>query len=67
MDLAMWALHNAKERDMGDWEALLRISDPGYSLKSVTKPKGSRLSILEIIWDPQRTSAAAVSERGVAC
>ena len=50
LDLAMWAAHNAKERDLRDWKELLRVAHPGCKLISVTKPQGSRLSILEIGW-----------------
>ena len=50
LDLSMWAAHNAKERDLGDWKELLRDTDPGCKLISVKKPQGSRLSILEIAW-----------------
>ena len=50
MDIAMWGTHNAKERDLEDWEDLFRTADAGYKLLSVTKPKNSRLSILELIW-----------------
>ncbi|KAL8794412.1 MAG: hypothetical protein Q9195_002999 [Heterodermia aff. obscurata] len=50
LDLTMWATHNAKERDLSDWKELLRATDPGCKLMSVTKPQGSRLSILEIAW-----------------
>ena len=46
----MWALHNAKERDLADWKELLRLVNPGCELRSVTQPQGSRLSILEIGW-----------------
>lgn len=46
----MWAAHNAKERDLRDWKELIRVTDPGCKLISVTKPQGSRLSILEIAW-----------------
>ena len=51
MDLAMWATHNAKERELEDWEELFRTADPGYKLHTMIKPKNSRLSILELIWD----------------
>ena len=50
MDLAMWATHNAKERELEDWTELFRTADAGYKLRSVLKPKNSRLSILELIW-----------------
>ncbi|KAL8733397.1 MAG: hypothetical protein Q9181_003605 [Wetmoreana brouardii] len=49
-DLTMWAAHNAKERDLGDWKELFRIADPAYEITSVTKPKNSRLSIIEATW-----------------
>ena len=50
MDLAMWGTHNAKERDLEDWQDLFRTADAGYSLVSVMKPMNSRLSILELVW-----------------
>ncbi|KAL8805329.1 MAG: hypothetical protein Q9182_002003 [Xanthomendoza sp. 2 TL-2023] len=53
MDMTMLATHNAKERDIEDWKKLFRIADPGYEMLSVSKPKGSKLTIIEAGWRSQ--------------
>ncbi|KAI4185004.1 MAG: hypothetical protein LQ348_004446 [Seirophora lacunosa] len=50
MDFTMWATHNAKERELEDWKELFRRAGAGYEITSVTKPEGSRLSIIEATW-----------------
>ncbi|KAL8650148.1 MAG: hypothetical protein Q9210_003995 [Variospora velana] len=50
MDLTMWATHNAKERELEDWKELFKLAGVGYEMTRVTKPSGSRLSIIEATW-----------------
>ncbi|KAI4261944.1 MAG: hypothetical protein L6R42_002870 [Xanthoria sp. 1 TBL-2021] len=54
MDLTMLATHNGKERDMEDWKQLFKMADLGYEITSVTKPRDSRLSIIEATWRSHR-------------
>ncbi len=46
----MLEFHNAKERDLDDWNHLLKQADPRFRLEDVKKPKGSRLAIIEVAW-----------------
>ena len=46
----MWALHNAKERDIDDWRQLFKDADTGFELTAVNRPVGSRLSIILVTW-----------------
>jgi len=48
-DLGKLQLLNGKERDLRDWKMLFEQADAKLALKSMTKPVGSTLSILEII------------------
>ncbi|KAI4280706.1 MAG: hypothetical protein L6R35_005840 [Caloplaca aegaea] len=50
MDLTMWATHNAKERELEDWKELFKLAGVGFEMTRVTKPRGSRLSIIEATW-----------------
>lgn len=49
-DFGMLELHNGKERDLGDWEGVIREADERLSLETVNKEYGSHLSILQIGW-----------------
>lgn len=50
MDLAMLEFHNAKERNLETWTALLNRADPGFHLVAVKQPEGSQLAILVVKW-----------------
>ena len=50
-DLAMWEFQNAKEREVGDWIALLAQADPRFKFKNVIMPPGSKLGIIEAQWE----------------
>ena len=50
-DLSMKQLMNAKEREMDEWTALFAAADPGFKLKSVEVPEGSKLAVLQIVWE----------------
>ena len=51
MDLTMLEIGNAKERDIGEWQALFAQADSKFVFKGVKQPEGSRLAILETVWD----------------
>ncbi|KAJ0302780.1 hypothetical protein COL516b_006817 [Colletotrichum fioriniae] len=51
-DLTMRQVFNARERDLDDWKALLRATDPRLELKSVKQPEGSNMSLLAIGLNP---------------
>lgn len=58
----MLEFHNAKERDLDDWNDLLKQADPRFRLEHVNKPQGSRLAIIEVAWkedDAQKLEASA--------
>ena len=46
----MLALFNAGERDSDDWVDLFNRADPRFQLVNIRTPKGSNLSIIEVIW-----------------
>ncbi|KAL8836049.1 MAG: hypothetical protein Q9170_003062 [Blastenia crenularia] len=54
-DLTMWATHNGRERELGDWKDLFRMAGPGYEITNVISPEGSRLSIIEATWRDMKT------------
>lgn len=52
---------NSKERELNDWEKLLSFAcadatDGKLTLKSVTKPFGSVMSLLEVVWQSNQTT-----------
>jgi trans-aconitate methyltransferase len=51
MDLTMLEIGNAKERDLGEWQALFAQADSKFVFKGLKQPEGSRLAILETVWD----------------
>lgn len=42
----MWALHNAKERNLGDWQRLIKNADSRFQISSINDPEASRLSVI---------------------
>lgn len=48
----MLVLLNAKERDDNDWIELFKQADPRFKYLGHVQPKGSRMSIMEAVWDP---------------
>lgn len=48
----MGAVFNARERTLSEWKALFIEADARFVLKSVNRPKGSILSLMEIEWTP---------------
>ncbi|KAL8661128.1 MAG: hypothetical protein Q9202_005890 [Teloschistes flavicans] len=61
-DLTMLEAFNSKERELSDWEHLLAqasVSDNSegtLKLQSVTKPFGSVMSLLEVVWQSKQTT-----------
>ncbi|KAI1379802.1 sterigmatocystin 8-O-methyltransferase [Hypoxylon crocopeplum] len=49
-DLNMSAVFNARERTFNEWKALFIEADARFILKSVNRPKGSTLSLIEVEW-----------------
>lgn len=61
---------NSKERELSDWESLLskattfagsESTDGKLTLKSITKPFGSVMSLLEVVWQSDQTSGLTLS------
>jgi hypothetical protein len=52
MDMTMLQLLNAQERDFKGWETLFHLADPRFKFLGVKQPKGSRMSIMEAVWEP---------------
>lgn len=50
-DLNMGAIFNSRERTLSDWNKLLVEADARFVLKGVTRPKGSALSLMEVVWE----------------
>ena len=46
----MLSFLNAGERDSDDWADLYSRADPKSHLKSIATPRGSNLSIIEVVW-----------------
>lgn len=53
----MLELLNAKERDVDGWTELFAMAHPGFKFLGARQPKGSRMSIMEAIWDPEEPIA----------
>ncbi|KAL4885489.1 S-adenosyl-L-methionine-dependent methyltransferase [Aspergillus karnatakaensis] len=51
MDLEMLTTFNARERPLADWEKLCADADQRLKLRSVSKPEGSNMSILEFVFE----------------
>ena len=48
-DIAMLMVFNSLERDMGDWEELLKSTDGCLKIAHVVRPVNSVLSVLEVV------------------
>lgn len=51
MDLVMLSVLNAQERTKEDYEKLFEMADKRFKLKSITREKGCRMSVVEAVWD----------------
>jgi hypothetical protein len=50
----MLTLLNAKERDVGEWKALLEAADPRFHFLGAERPQGSlQQYVMEAVWDPE--------------
>jgi 6-hydroxytryprostatin B O-methyltransferase len=49
MDSAMMLLFNAKERELGEWQELIKMVDSRLTIKNVKTRPGGGMSILEIV------------------
>lgn len=56
IDICMMVAMNAKEREEADWQALFEKADPRYKYLGVTKPKNSRMWLIEAIWEGTKES-----------
>ncbi|KAI9873469.1 MAG: hypothetical protein M1830_000374 [Pleopsidium flavum] len=54
MDLTMLELQNSREREIDDWAELFRQADARYKFLGGKQPKGSRLWIIEAIWQDEK-------------
>ncbi|KAI1091993.1 S-adenosyl-L-methionine-dependent methyltransferase [Rostrohypoxylon terebratum] len=59
MDLVMMTLLNAQERGEADFRQLFEEADKRFVFKGITRPQGSRMSIIEAIWQPEETDEAS--------
>ncbi|KAH7018391.1 O-methyltransferase-domain-containing protein [Microdochium trichocladiopsis] len=50
MDLTMFELQNARERELQDWKDLLALADPRFIFVDAVMPPGSNLSIITVEW-----------------
>ncbi|KAL9613425.1 MAG: hypothetical protein Q9167_002023 [Letrouitia subvulpina] len=69
-DLTMLEAFNSKERELSDWESLLSkattvagsgSADGKLTLKNITKPSGSVMSLLEVVWQSDQISGLTLS------
>ncbi|CAO2648170.1 Nn.00g090920.m01.CDS01 [Neocucurbitaria sp. VM-36] len=51
MDLTMLEIGNAKERDLGEWMTLFGQADARFVFKDMKQPPGSKLAIIEALWE----------------
>ena len=51
MDLTMLEIWNARERDLGEWKALLGGVHERLVVGRVLRPEGSRLALIETVWE----------------
>ncbi|KAK8076359.1 hypothetical protein PG994_003631 [Apiospora phragmitis] len=51
-DFGMLILFNSKIRDVEEWKQVINEADQRFEVKDVRYPADSRLSFLEIIWQP---------------
>jgi hypothetical protein len=47
----MLEIGNAKERELGEWKALFEQVDSRFVFRDMKQPEGSRLAILEVVWE----------------
>lgn len=47
----MLQIADAKERDLAEWKTLFGEADGRFVFKGATHPEGSKLSIMEVMWE----------------
>ena len=52
MDLSMLQIQNSRERETQDWEDLFKDADPRFKFLGIQQPQGSKLAIIQAIWEP---------------
>ncbi|KAJ6191417.1 hypothetical protein N7519_001438 [Penicillium mononematosum] len=52
IDFALLALFNSKLRDVDEWKQVITQSDQRFKVTDVRYPENSRLSLIEIVWQP---------------
>lgn len=50
LDMVMAACFNSAERTKDDWLKLLNMVDERLVFRSITRPEGSTMSIVEAVW-----------------
>lgn len=50
-DIIMFASFNSQERDQGDWEELLRVTDPRLKLEEVKRIPNAKLEMIIALWE----------------
>lgn len=55
MDLVMLALLNAQERMEEEFKQLFKDVDERFSFKGVTRAEGCRMSVIEAVWEPEKS------------
>lgn len=60
-DLMMIGTFNAKEREQEEWTALLSKADPRLLVKSIKRPAGSELSVIEAVLGQSKTDETPVN------
>lgn len=61
-DLQMMVMHNALERDEGEWRQLFAETDSRLRLVDIRTPLGSALSLIEVVLDPATVETQAETE-----
>ncbi|OQE40150.1 hypothetical protein PENCOP_c006G05583 [Penicillium coprophilum] len=52
IDFGMLTLFNSKIRDVEEWKEVITESDQRFKVAGVRYPENSRLSLIEIVWQP---------------
>lgn len=47
----MLEIGNAKERTLDEWKILLQEADGRFKFREVYQPQGSKLAIIEAVWE----------------
>lgn len=51
----MMVAMNAREREEADWKALFEKADPRYKYLGAKRPEGSRMWLIEAVWEGEQT------------